>query len=76
MTNADRALAEDMAQETFVKIMHNAASYHPGRPFKLWLYAIATHLVRDHFRRLETRSTEAWDDAFVTGSKKLTKRKL
>lgn len=41
---ADTYLAEDLAQETFVRLIRDAHSYHYPRPFRPWLYAIAHHL--------------------------------
>jgi RNA polymerase sigma-70 factor (ECF subfamily) len=63
MTNGQRELAEDMVQMTFMKLIQSRESYQAGRTFRPWLYTIATNLARDHFRRLETRKTEAWDEA-------------
>ncbi len=55
MVGGDRPLAEDMAQETFLRVMRGIGGYRTGRPFKPWLYAIATNLVRDHVKRAEHR---------------------
>lgn len=55
MTDGDRTLAEDLAQETFVRLMRAIHRYEYPRPFKPWLYAIATNLARDHYKRAETR---------------------
>lgn len=55
MTGGDRALAEDLAQETFLRMMRAINQYQYPRPFKAWLYAIATNLVRDYFKRAEQR---------------------
>ncbi len=63
LTSADRSLAEDLAQETFVRALQRIGSYHYPRPFKAWLYAIATNLARDHYRRAETRRTTTTFDA-------------
>lgn len=52
---ADRAQAEDLTQETFLKVLRRAATYKADRPFKPWLYAIATNLARDGFRLAENR---------------------
>lgn len=62
-TNGRRDLAEDLAQEAFIRVVQNLSAYQPGRPFKPWLYTIATNLVRDHYRRLDTRRTAEWSDA-------------
>ncbi len=53
----DRALAEDLVQETFVRVLRGIRQYDYPRPFKPWLYSIATHLARDHYKRAEMRYT-------------------
>lgn len=62
LLHGDRALAEDLAQETFLRALRGIGGYHENRPFKPWLYAIATHLARDHFARAETRRAHAMPD--------------
>ena len=66
MTDSDRLLAEDLSQEVFLRMMRSIRQYTYPRPFKPWLYMIATNLVRDHFKRVETRrvgslADEQWD---------------
>lgn len=41
---ADTHLAEDLVQETFLRLIRDAQSYCYPRPFRPWLYAIAHHL--------------------------------
>lgn len=53
----DRALAEDLAQEAFLRVLRSIRLYVYPRPFKAWLYALATNLARDHYKRAETRHT-------------------
>ncbi len=55
LLNGNRALAEDLAQETFLRVLRRAETFDPGRPFRSWAYAIATNLARDTFRRAESR---------------------
>lgn len=57
MTNGNLLLSEDMAQETFLRALGNIHQYQYPRPFKAWLYAIATNLVRQHFEQADTRHT-------------------
>ncbi|MBI5928535.1 MAG: RNA polymerase sigma factor [Chloroflexi bacterium] len=57
MTNGNLLLSEDMAQETFLRALRNIHQYQYPRPFKAWLYAIATNLVRHHFEQADTRHT-------------------
>jgi len=57
MTGGDRALAEDLVQETFLRLMSKIDSYRYPRPLKPWLYAIAVNLARDHYKQAELRHT-------------------
>jgi RNA polymerase sigma-70 factor (ECF subfamily) len=42
--------ANDLAQETFVRIFKSHGNFHPDQKFASWLYAIAANLARNHFR--------------------------
>ncbi len=48
----DRQEAEDVVQETFVRVWNNIDRYDPGRKFTTWLYAIVSNLCVDRFRSL------------------------
>src|SRR6185295_1435674 len=43
--------AEDLTQETFVRMFRALARYDPTRPFGAWLFTIASRLCIDHIRR-------------------------
>jgi RNA polymerase sigma-70 factor, ECF subfamily len=43
--------AEDLTQETFVRMFRALSRYDPTRPFAAWLFTIATRLCIDHIRR-------------------------
>ena len=43
--------AEDITQETFVRMFRAASRYDPSRPFSAWLFTIASRLCIDHIRR-------------------------
>ncbi len=43
--------AEDLTQETFVRMFRALDRYDPERPFTAWLFTIATRLGIDHLRR-------------------------
>ena len=58
MTGGDRALAEDLVQETFLRVLRSLRQYRTSQRFKPWLYAIATNLAHDHFKRADTRHTD------------------
>jgi RNA polymerase sigma-70 factor, ECF subfamily len=47
----DRILAEDLAQEAFVKAFHALGSYDPRYKFSSWIFKIANNLAIDHLRR-------------------------
>lgn len=42
--------AEDIAQETFVRVFEHRGRFEAGRDFRSWLYTIAMNRVRDRFR--------------------------
>ncbi len=42
--------ANDLAQETFVRVFKARDRFHPGEKFSTWLYTIAANLARNHFR--------------------------
>lgn len=56
----DRELAEDLAQETFVKVLNAIESYRPEFKFSSWVFKIANNTAIDHLRRreLDTLSIE------------------
>lgn len=64
MTGGDRALAEDLAHETFMRVIGSIAQYQHPRPFKAWLYAIATHAARNHYKSADQRYTANADEDF------------
>ena len=49
----DRQLAEDLAQETFIKALNALASYRPEFKFSSWIFKIANNASIDHLRRRE-----------------------
>ncbi|MEP7325726.1 MAG: sigma-70 family RNA polymerase sigma factor [Gemmatimonadota bacterium] len=49
----DRELAEDLAQETFVKALNAIESYRPEFKFSSWIFKIANNAAIDQLRRRE-----------------------
>ena len=49
----DREQAEDLAQETFVRVFNHIDRYDPRYKFSSWIFKIATNLTIDHIRRKE-----------------------
>jgi RNA polymerase sigma-70 factor (ECF subfamily) len=61
LVGGQRPLAEDLAQETFIRLLGDA-HYQPARPFKPWLYAIATNRARDYLKSAGVRHAAPPDD--------------
>src|SRR5678809_1739422 len=70
----DREMAEDLAQETFVKGLNNIDRYSPDFKFSSWLFKIANNLTIDHLRRrrVDTISIEGSPDAVTAESARAT----
>ncbi|MFL5573852.1 MAG: RNA polymerase sigma factor [Gemmatimonadaceae bacterium] len=47
----DNETAEDLAQETFIKVLNNIDRYRPEFKFSSWLFKIANNVAIDHLRR-------------------------
>lgn len=47
------ALAEDLFQETWGKVIRSAGQYQPSAKFTTWLYTLAKHLIIDHHRHMK-----------------------
>jgi len=54
LVGGDRQLSEDLLQETLLHVLRQR-TYQPTRPFKPWLYTIATNLARDYFKSAAVR---------------------
>jgi RNA polymerase sigma-70 factor (ECF subfamily) len=56
----NRELAEDLAQETFIKVLNAVHSYRPEFKFSSWVFKIANNAAIDHLRKreLDTLSLE------------------
>jgi RNA polymerase sigma-70 factor (ECF subfamily) len=46
----DRAAAEDLFQETFIRILRALPNYEPRGRFSTWVFAIARNLCLDHLK--------------------------
>ncbi|HOU13019.1 MAG TPA: sigma-70 family RNA polymerase sigma factor [Anaerolineae bacterium] len=62
----DAGLAEDAAQEAFIRAWQNLPRYKPRSPFRNWLYRIATNVALDTLRR--ERDAEDIEDAPLAAS--------
>jgi RNA polymerase sigma-70 factor (ECF subfamily) len=68
------AEAEELAQETFVRVWQQREKFRAGAEFRPWLFSIAVNLARNRLRWWRARPTvalEAWAEARgeVTGDK-------
>ena len=52
---SDPEVAEDVAQETFIKAYSSLASFRGASSFQTWLYRIASNLAIDTMRRRKYR---------------------
>jgi RNA polymerase sigma-70 factor (ECF subfamily) len=64
-----RETAEDLVQETFLRICRAKASFRGQSRFGTWLYIIASNTCRDHLRRQKRRPelplAEDWEEALT-----------
>jgi RNA polymerase sigma-70 factor (ECF subfamily) len=59
------AVAEELAQEVFLRVYRSRASYEPTAKFTTWLFRIATHLALNSLRDGKNdRKRESLDDVF------------
>ena len=54
-TGGDRAVAEDLLQQAFERIIKYRTSFQQGQSFRAWLYTIARNLHHDHCARTDRR---------------------
>ncbi|MBZ5702224.1 MAG: sigma-70 family RNA polymerase sigma factor [Acidobacteriia bacterium] len=55
----DRALAEDLFQQTWLRVTQKIGQYDPRRNFEAWLFSVARNLAIDHLRRYRPESLDA-----------------
>lgn len=64
----DRAAAEDVAQETFIKAWRHLGRYDTGRPFRTWLFAIAKNAAYDWLKKKRSIPFSAFIDDIDSGA--------
>ena len=74
----DRELAEDLTQETFVKVLNALDTYRSEFKFSSWIFKIANNAAIDHLRRrqLDTLSLEGAPDAQTQERREATQLQL
>jgi RNA polymerase sigma-70 factor (ECF subfamily) len=55
---ADRAAAQDLFQETWLKVITRIHRYDERRPFEPWLFSVARNLAVDHLRKASPQSLD------------------
>lgn len=55
---ANPALAEDLFQETWLKVITRIHRYDERRPFEPWLFSVARNLAIDHLRKASPESLD------------------
>ena len=62
---ADYHRAQDISQETFLRVLRNVDRYKSKNRFKTWLYRIAVNLCKNELRDRNRRKALSLDDAAV-----------
>ncbi len=58
----NRAEAEDLTQEVFLKLWQNLHRYLPGSSFRAWAFRVAHNLFVDAYRRSREQRRATWID--------------
>jgi RNA polymerase sigma-70 factor, ECF subfamily len=58
----NRQTAEDLFQDTWLRVLERGSQYDPEHNFSTWLFSIARHLAIDHLRRKKPVSLELEGD--------------
>ena len=66
LTAGDRALADDLAQETFIRAYRSLTKYRGKGKFSSWLYRIAYNLFISHIRK-KREFTSSSEDKPIEG---------
>ncbi len=61
-TLRDATLAEDAAQEIFLKAYQGLRRFRGESAFSSWLYRITVNHCRDHLRKLARHRAESWEE--------------
>jgi RNA polymerase sigma-70 factor (ECF subfamily) len=73
----NESVADDLIQETFIKIQENLGSLRDPAKISSWIFRIAYHLCQDHFRSLKKSSShEEIHDGLVNLQETPVQKKL
>ncbi|MCC6931406.1 MAG: sigma-70 family RNA polymerase sigma factor [Gemmatimonadaceae bacterium] len=70
----DREVSEDLAQDTFIKVLNHIDKYRPEFKLSSWLFKIANNVAIDHLRKrqLETISIDGSPNALSAAEREAT----
>lgn len=57
----DRDLAEDLTQNTFLRMIRYRSSYKSGRKFQSWIYQVARNVFSDHYQVSKKKKADHMD---------------
>jgi RNA polymerase sigma-70 factor (ECF subfamily) len=72
----DPALADDLFQQTWLRVMQKIGHYDGRARFDTWLFSVAHNLAIDHLRRQRSRSLDEPDDSGVTAADRVPSTRL
>jgi len=67
------AEAEDLFQQTWIRVAEKIRSYDPARNFDAWLFTLARNLAFDHLRRVQPSSLDEPVDEDSSADTKLSR---
>jgi RNA polymerase sigma factor (sigma-70 family) len=57
----DRAVAEDLTQNVFLRMIRYRTSYQEGNKFQSWIYQVARNVFSDHYQANKNRKSDFID---------------
>ncbi|MBR2567274.1 MAG: sigma-70 family RNA polymerase sigma factor [Paenibacillus sp.] len=67
--------AQDLAQDTFIRIYRYLPTRREGSSFSAWVYTIAVNMMRDHMRRVKSTTTRVNEESYTQGIEESTPEK-
>jgi RNA polymerase sigma-70 factor (ECF subfamily) len=67
----DPAAADDLFQQTWMRVMERIGRYDARRQFQPWLFSVARNLAIDHLRRRRPESLDTAEDSTVAPMERL-----
>ncbi|HYL78624.1 MAG TPA: sigma-70 family RNA polymerase sigma factor [Bryobacteraceae bacterium] len=67
----DPALADDLFQQTWLRVMQKIGGYDARARFDTWLFSVAHNLAVDHLRRQRSRSLDEPDESGMVAADRL-----